>query len=501
MKKIIFFAVVLPILIMTPAPRAVFGQQNTEVNYTNALAKYRDGDHEGALNAVRAYISLDPDNTTKKQVAVKLLLEMAENCHLENKDAQALAFLKEARSHEDNKRVNELYRTVQESLNTPQRANAAQAAAPVEAAPRDEFSMSAWLSRPETARPEAAPSGIKKPENPGPPTVKAKNPPRAPAIAPPPKASVVPQTTAGAGTGPAPGLPQTAAPPITAAAPAGSVRILLIIAAMVSGLIISLAGAAFFYLRRLQQRLLRESSMKIQEAWQKLQEEETRIREEQERMAKALGEKIDRERERIDADERRRQEAWESKEKARLEAWERAEKERLRSASDGEKERTPAPGGEKTAKEEKAPAKELKAAEEISEKLLIIDAQETARELTYKNLASRLLAYKRFASQLKSIHELNKENAIESIKPLLNDPDPNVRVYLAGTLSRLPIPEFAAVLLQLWKDSDENVRRESLRGIHNLCQRSDFTGIFSGELRTRLQQVVEEEKNRTEWIF
>jgi HEAT repeat protein len=199
--------------------------------------------------------------------------------------------------------------------------------------------------------------------------------------------------------------------------------------------------------------------------------------------------------------EKRRQEAWERNEKARQEAWEKAEREHSELEASQKGKSDLISGKENMIRKEEPPPKALKNTKEISENLFSVDAQEAARELTYKNLASRLSAYKRFASQLKNIYELDKENAVDSIKPLLYDPDPQVRVYLAGGLSQLPTPEFADILLQLWRDKDANVRGESLRGLLNFQKRDDFTGIFPESLQIRIRQLVEQEKHRDEWVF
>ncbi|HOW90665.1 MAG TPA: HEAT repeat domain-containing protein [Elusimicrobiales bacterium] len=130
-----------------------------------------------------------------------------------------------------------------------------------------------------------------------------------------------------------------------------------------------------------------------------------------------------------------------------------------------------------------------------------VDARESARETAYKTLALRLLAYERFAVQLYGIYELSKESAFAFVDSLSGDPDPHVRAYLAGGLAHMPTPESAGILLDLWKDADEDVRRESLRGLMNFHDKDSFSGVFSEELRLRIKEVVEREKQGGEWVL
>jgi len=499
MKKYVFFTTALLPLIMalTTAPTAICGEPETEFHYTNAMGNYRSGNYKAALKDVKDYIAADPENRAKKQFAVKLLLKMATNSHLEKREAQALEYLKTARSYEDNEQVNDLYLSVEAALNPSPEAESQETAHTFDISSRDGFSLDNWPSRPEPAAPV-----IKKPEGTDPPPVKPKSARQLPAASLQPDIPRAKLPTADTGRLPAPERSRVKAAPAALSVPAESVNIFLKAAIIVSALIVFFAGAAFLYLRRIHNRLLLDSSAKAQDAWQDLQEEKTRIKEERERLARSLEEKIAREREKLEIAEKRRQEDWDWKERERQEAWKKAERARLRT--EALQKRTSddkATEKERVVNPEEPPSKTLKSEKEISEKLLVADAQEAVRKLKYKNLAARLLAYKRFASQLKGIYELNKENAMDSIKPLLNNSDPRVRAYLAGGLSQLPIPEFAVLLLRLWNDSDANVRGESLRGLLSFYRRQDFASVFPEPIQVRIKQLVELEKSRNEWVF
>jgi hypothetical protein len=490
MRKFLFFtnAFLLLLMALTTAPVTVRGGPGTEINFNpNAMRHYRNKDYEGALKDVREYIALDPDNRAKKQFAVNLLLEMATNSHLEKRDAQALEFLKEARSYEDNQQIKELYRTIQEALQPPMETISPKTAADLyEAAPHDEYSLDSLIRNPETSSPK--PRKTKQPA--GAPTVK----PKIARISQPASPDIpdTPRITADTGgTLPTRRPTPTVAGPVALSVPSWPVRILMRVSAIAAALILFFAGAAFFYLRQIRKRLLQDPSLKIQEEWLNLQKEKARIKEENERMEKAAEERLAREKERMETEAKQRQEAREKEEREHQKQLE--ELQIIKSDLIAEKERM--------IKETEPRLKAPKNTKAISETLFIVDAQEAARELTYKNLAARLLAYKRFASQLRDIYELNKENAMDSIKPLLNDPDPHIRVYLAGGLSQLPIPEFAVILLQLWNDSDANVKCESLRGLLNFSNQRDFTGIFPESLQIQIKQLVEQEKKRNKWVF
>ncbi len=249
-------------------------------------------------------------------------------------------------------------------------------------------------------------------------------------------------------------------------------------AIMAMVLIFIFVGAVFIYLRQTQARLLKDSFMDIQEVRKGLKEEKMQIKEDRERMEKALKEQAMREKEDMDVRERKRQEVWEREKKERLELELRRKREFDRPVEKGDIIK-------------KKP----------SEEFLVEDAREAARELDYKNLVARLSAFKRLAFQLKNIYELDKEKAADFIRPLLEDPNPQIRIYLAGGLSHLPIPGFVSILFQLWKDSDVNVRGEALRGIHNFYKRSDFTSVFPEHLQVQIRQIIEQEKRQGEWAL
>lgn len=494
MKKFVFTVIAFPLLIIAliSAPLHVRGERDTEFRSRNALANYREGDYKGALQLVREYISQDPKNVEKKHSAVKLLLEMAIESHQTKRDAEALELLKEARSLEDNEQVKELLQAIEEErISSPEVIPAEMTSVAEVSAPEDVFFFNNWIGRP---------PGQEQPGNTAAPPVGRKGARQAPASHPRLRGPRAPLPDTHASNDlPAPVRSPAKTLPATPAPHAVTDRALILIAAIVTALIALLTGAGLLYLRRIHKRMLLQSSSKLQEALQDMQSEKMRIKENEERMLKTLEERISRENDRMEAEERRRREDWELKEKARREE-EKAERERSKPETAPEEKSGPLTRGENAPSEEEPP-KTQPGAKDISEALLSIDAQESARQAAYQNLSSRLLAYKRFGVQLSSIYELDKEKALDFIKPLLNDPDPHVRAYLAGGLAQLPTPEFADTLLQLWEDTDTNVREESLRGLANFHKRHDLNGSFPEHLQTRIKQLVEQEKRNSDWIL
>ncbi len=490
-----YIAVLLPLAtaLMT-APGANCGEPETELHYTNAMENYRGGDYKTALKNVREYISADPANRAKKQFAVKLLLKMAANSHQEKRDAQAMEYLKTARSYEDNAQVNDLYLDVEAALNPSPDAISQETASANDIIPGNDFALSSWPGGGQTGG-----SVPKKPAKPAPLPVKSKPARRSPAALEKPGAPREQRTTAYAANVTKPERLLKKSAPAARHIRAEPNNVFIKAAVIASSILMFFAATAFLYLRRIRNRLLHDTSVKIQDALNNLQGEKAQIQEEKTRMLKAFEAQIAKEREKIDVAEQRRQEDWDCKEKERHEAWEKAEMARLRAeelqARNSELRRE-----KETRREEPPPAAPLEA-EDNSHKPLIIDAREAVRQLKFKNLAARLLAYKSFAARLDDIYELNKETALEAIKPLLNNSDPGIRAYLAGGLSQLPRPESAALLLKLWDDSDANVRGESLRGLLSFSKRQDFASVFHEPLRTQIKRLIEQEAARKEWVF
>ena len=260
-------------------------------------------------------------------------------------------------------------------------------------------------------------------------------------------------------------------------------------------------GAVFIYLRQVHKRL-QYSLKNIQKAEKKFQEEEKQIKEEKQRMEKALHEQAIQEKDaRKREEEKTRRENMERQKHLQQEAWER-ERFRLEESQKKKFDRMiekEQPQSEDAAQQShvqlggaaQQSRRGAKGAKNIHEEMLIIETSSVSRERSYKRLAS----------QFREIYELDKAKALEFIKPLLGDPNPQVRTYVAGGVSQLPVTESVSILFQLWEDPDIKVKAESLRGLHNFYKRPDFTRIFPEKTQAQIRQLVEREKRKGEWLL
>ncbi len=108
----------------------------------------------------------------------------------------------------------------------------------------------------------------------------------------------------------------------------------------------------------------------------------------------------------------------------------------------------------------------------------------------------------RIALMLKNLYELNPSKALESIVNLATNKNPMIRINIVQGLIEIATEETFNILLNLYSDPDERVRREVIKRLWILKQKIDNNAIvLNDNIKSKVIEIVQYEKRKGEWIF
>lgn len=111
-------------------------------------------------------------------------------------------------------------------------------------------------------------------------------------------------------------------------------------------------------------------------------------------------------------------------------------------------------------------------------------------------------ARERIALMAQNLYEYDPVAALDFITKMATNTNPLVRTNIVQALANISKPETFGLLFMLYDDADPRVKREVLRNLKMLNQKS-ATGVISLEepVTERIRSLIAKEKDRGEWIF
>ncbi len=111
-------------------------------------------------------------------------------------------------------------------------------------------------------------------------------------------------------------------------------------------------------------------------------------------------------------------------------------------------------------------------------------------------------ARERIALMAQNLYEYAPVAAVDFIKKMVKSDNPSIRTNIVQALANIARQETFEMLFDLYNDSDPRVKREVLRNLKSLNQKiMAGTLTLDSKLGSKIKLLINEEKDRGEWIF
>lgn len=108
----------------------------------------------------------------------------------------------------------------------------------------------------------------------------------------------------------------------------------------------------------------------------------------------------------------------------------------------------------------------------------------------------------RIASMAQNLYESSPGAAVDFINKMLKNDNPLIRSNIVLSLVRISKPETTDMLIELFSDPDPRVKREVIKSLKQIKQKNDMGHNELNDLqRNKIVTLLQDEKNKGEWIF
>jgi len=108
----------------------------------------------------------------------------------------------------------------------------------------------------------------------------------------------------------------------------------------------------------------------------------------------------------------------------------------------------------------------------------------------------------RIAVSTQELYELSPAVALNFLEDMIKSPESSIRENVVRALASIPVPKTLDMLIYLSKDKSDSVKREVIKEMEKLMERIEKKElIIPEEYQKKIQEILEEEKSKGEWIF